>query len=588
MAAMYVEGQELLPKDFNEDLGWWTVSSRRSRALTKPGLGDGGSQSEMPERKGAGERRDLVIKNRIVNVSRMPPMPEEHIKIVIRPRGGLNLKKVSPTTVGSAVVDVAGLSSEQTKEDIICPNVKQNILVASTPERSNAERYVRLKSLRVADKDFEVIAYETAPHTTCKGVIRNVDITDGPATLERNIVNDRNQLATAVKRIKNTRSVIVVFDGLRVPNFVRYGPTLVRCLLYRQQVHICYVCGKLGHRADVCPAPDCLECRGCGALHSENDHNCVPCCKLCGGRHLRAAKQCRQQYQLPYVVRVRRQERARAEIAAEQEAAEAAQLAHQRSKGRLRPRSRSRSRQRPVNGTPAAKSRSVSKEAHVRFPAAGGGGGAPGGHTTWADKAKGFTTTGRAREQRQEHVSSNKEKNTIKQFERENHNLKAAIEGLTKEIAQLRSALPSGNRDSLRQGSKHDDPVEVPRSVEVAEENMADEETPAPKLRALSCKVRAQGKPTTCRNSRGPGPVSTHVHSTGRPRSRACFGKVHPGRSRFEGLVLGPRTGDRSRNWQARPGTTPASGTRTGPLLLERNTASPACYLPCSSSLHAP
>ncbi|KAH6938653.1 hypothetical protein HPB50_011359 [Hyalomma asiaticum] len=325
MAAMHVEGQDLLPKDFNEDLGWRTVSSRRSRALTKPGLGDGDSQSEMPERKGAGERRGLVIKKRIMKASRMPPMPEEHIKIVIRPRGGLNLEKVSPTTVGNAVVDAAGLSSEQTKEDIICPNFKQNILVASTPERSNAER-------------------------------------------------------------------------------------------------------------------------------------------------------------------------ARTEIAAEQEAAEAAQLAHQHSKGRSRSRSRSRSRQRPATGTPAAKSRSVSRGAHVRFPAAGGGGGAAGGHTTWADKAKGFTTTGRAREQRQEHVSSNKDKDRIAQLERENHSLKAAIEGLTKEIAELRSALPSGNSDSLRQGSKHDDPVEVRRSVEVAEENMADEETPAPKKRALSSKVRAQGK----------------------------------------------------------------------------------------------
>ncbi|KAH6927685.1 hypothetical protein HPB50_007049 [Hyalomma asiaticum] len=298
MAAMHVEGQDLLPKDFNEDLGWPTVSSRRSRALMKPGLGDGDSQSEMPERKGAGERRGLVIKNRIVKASCMPPMPEEHIKIVIRPRRGLNLEKVSPTTVDSAVVDAAGLSSEQTKEHIICPNFKQNILVASTPERSNAERYVRLKSIRAADKDFEVSAYETAPHTTCKGVIRNVDTTDGPATLERNVVNDRNPLAMAVKRIKNTRLVIVVFDGLRVPNFVRYGPMLVRCFLYRKQVDICYVCGKLGHRADVCPAPDCLECRGCRALNPERDHNSVPCCKLCGGRHLTAVKQYRQRYQL--------------------------------------------------------------------------------------------------------------------------------------------------------------------------------------------------------------------------------------------------------------------------------------------------
>lgn len=442
MAVMQVDGDVLPAKDFTEDLGWRTVSSRKSRVMAKPGLGDGGTRSEMPERRGAGEwRGGLVIKNRIVKASRMPPMPEEHIKIVIRPRGGLNLEKVSPPTVGRAIVEAAGLSTEQTKEDVICPNFMQNILVASTPERSNAERYVRLRSIRVADKDFEVSAYETAPHTTCKGVIRNVDIMDGPAVLERSIVNDRNPLAMAVKRIKNTGSVIIVFDGLRVPNFVRYGPTLVRCFLYRKQVDFCYACGKLGHRADVCPAPDCLECRGCGARNPQEDHNCVPCCKLCGGRHLTADKRCRQRYQLPYVVRVRRQERARAELAAS--AAEAARLEStpQRSpKRRSRSRSRSRSRQRPSSVTPTSRSRSMSREARVRFPAAGGGGGAAGGQTTWADKVKGSISTGRAREQPQEHVYGNRDKDRIAQLERENHSLKAAVDGLIKEIAELRGA----------------------------------------------------------------------------------------------------------------------------------------------------
>lgn len=488
MAAMQVEGQVLPAEEFTEDLGWRTVPSRKSRALTKPGLGDDGSQGEMAERRGAGERRrGLVIKQRIVKASRMPPMPEEHIKIVIRPRGGLNLEKVSPTTVGRAIVEAAGLTTEQTTEDVICPNFMQNILVASTPERNNAERYVRIRSMRVADKDFEVSAYETAPHTTCKGVIRNVDIMDGPATLERNIVNDRNPLAMAVKRIKNTGSVIIVFDGLRVPNFVRYGPTLVRCYLYRKQVDICYVCGKLGHRADVCPAPDCLECRGCGARNPEEDHNCEPCCKLCGGRHLTADKQCRQRYQVPYVVRVRRQERARAELAAEQEAAEAAQLASvpQRSRGCSRSRSRSKSRRQSSSGTPAPRSRSVS---------IGGGGGAAGGRATWADKVKGSISTGRTREQSQEHVSGNRDKDRIAQLEKENHSLKAAIEGLVKEIAELKRSLQSANSGSSGQGSKPDGPVEVPRSVEVAKENMADEETPAPKKRALSSTVRVQAK----------------------------------------------------------------------------------------------
>ena len=123
MAAMQVEGAVLPAEEFTEDLGWRTVPSRKSRAMTRPGLGDDGSQGEMAERRGAGERRrGLVIKQRIVKASRMPPMPEEHIKIVIRPRGGLNLEEVSPTTVGRAIVEAAGLTTEQTTEDFICPN----------------------------------------------------------------------------------------------------------------------------------------------------------------------------------------------------------------------------------------------------------------------------------------------------------------------------------------------------------------------------------------------------------------------------------------------------------------------------------
>ncbi|KAH7957215.1 hypothetical protein HPB52_016175 [Rhipicephalus sanguineus] len=344
MAAMQVEGQVLPTEEFTEDLGWRTVPSRKSRALTKPGLGDDGSQGEMAERRGAGERRKgLVIKQRIMKASRMPPMPEEHIKIVIRPRGGLNLEKVSPTTVGRAIVEAAGLTTEQTTEDVICPNFMQNILVAR-----------------------------------------------------------------------------------------------------------------------------------CGARNPEEDHNCEPCCKLCGGRHLTADKQCRQRYQVPYVVRVRRQERARAELAAEQEAAEAAQLAS------------------PVKVEAAVivwdsspRSRSVS---------IGGGGGAAGGRATWADKVKGSINTGRTREQSQEHVSGNRDKDRIAQLEKENHSLKAAIEGLVKEIAELKRSLQSANSGSSGQGSKPDGPVEVPRSVEVAKENMADEETPAPKKRALSSTVRVQAK----------------------------------------------------------------------------------------------
>ncbi|KAH7938588.1 hypothetical protein HPB51_028894 [Rhipicephalus microplus] len=46
-------------------------------------------------------------------------------------------------------------------------------------------------------KDFEVGAYETAPYSMCKGVIRNIIVSHAPVILESSVVN-RNPLALAV------------------------------------------------------------------------------------------------------------------------------------------------------------------------------------------------------------------------------------------------------------------------------------------------------------------------------------------------------------------------------------------------------
>ncbi|KAL1420105.1 hypothetical protein MTO96_004596 [Rhipicephalus appendiculatus] len=103
------------------------------------------------------------------------------------------------------------------------PNFQQNIVVVSTPEEENATKYVRIRSILVAGRVHEVAAYRTAPYATCKGIIKDIARCDGPEVLHRKIVNSRNPLALAAKRIKDTGTVIVAFDGYRVPNYVRHG-----------------------------------------------------------------------------------------------------------------------------------------------------------------------------------------------------------------------------------------------------------------------------------------------------------------------------------------------------------------------------
>ncbi|KAH7953212.1 hypothetical protein HPB49_005925 [Dermacentor silvarum] len=107
------------------------------------------------------------------------------------------------------------------------------------------------------------------------GVIRGIAPGDVPEELDRKIVNSKNPLALGAKRTKSTGTVVL-------PNNVSYG-------------------GRLGHRADVCPSPDEDVCKGCGVANPDQQHKCDPNCRLCGGRHFTAAKECHQKYQMPYL-----------------------------------------------------------------------------------------------------------------------------------------------------------------------------------------------------------------------------------------------------------------------------------------------
>ncbi|KAH7933113.1 hypothetical protein HPB49_008373 [Dermacentor silvarum] len=162
-----------------------------------------------------------------------------------------------------------------------------------------------MKDISINGQAHETATYRAAPHEILKVIIRNVPLSETQDLLTRKIVNPRNPLALAAKRIKETNMVIIAFDGFRVPNYVRYDNALVKWTLYRKQVDMCYVCGRLGHRADMCPSPDETICRGCGIPHPAHTHHSTPKYSQCGQGHLTASTESRQRFQLPYVVRRR-------------------------------------------------------------------------------------------------------------------------------------------------------------------------------------------------------------------------------------------------------------------------------------------
>ncbi|KAH7955006.1 hypothetical protein HPB49_023868 [Dermacentor silvarum] len=73
----------------------------------------------------------------------------------------------------------------------------------------------------IGDCRHEVSAYETAPDYTVKGIIRGIPLEEDAKSIHTNIIHGRNPHALAAKRLSNTKTVIVAFDGPRVPSYVR-------------------------------------------------------------------------------------------------------------------------------------------------------------------------------------------------------------------------------------------------------------------------------------------------------------------------------------------------------------------------------
>ncbi|KAH6925196.1 hypothetical protein HPB50_001564 [Hyalomma asiaticum] len=200
----------------------------------------------------------------------MPPnLPREEQKIVIRPRGGLCLARLEADIVMSAVITAADVPKTAAKADTICTNPTQSIIVISTPDEERARYYASVRSLYIGGRKYETHAYCTAPHGTVKGVIRGVAVEKTAEDLHKNIVNQANPQALEAHRIGNTTSIVIL------------------------------TCGKIGHRADVCPTPEIKICFACGTPNPAADHaaQCKPRCKLCNGAHATGAEGCTNRWE---------------------------------------------------------------------------------------------------------------------------------------------------------------------------------------------------------------------------------------------------------------------------------------------------
>ncbi|KAG0436139.1 hypothetical protein HPB47_018121 [Ixodes persulcatus] len=170
-----VEGEDISPEEF-QCAGWQSAfTKRKSSKKCLPAESDQPANTPCGSSNG-GSRTPASAKKRLVAASRMPRLLKEHFRVIVRPRGGLNVKNVSQVKIAQTLVTAAGLSFTNAAEDIICPNAMQNVLVVSTPSEHSAKTYAGVEAISIGSANYEVSSYLAAPGNTCKGIIRNIDL----------------------------------------------------------------------------------------------------------------------------------------------------------------------------------------------------------------------------------------------------------------------------------------------------------------------------------------------------------------------------------------------------------------------------
>lgn len=305
--AVAVQGSDLNPRD---TAGWKFTATKQVSQIQLQPQASKDTQNKSTSQFSESQAKKIVA--RVTKSSRLPVnLPKEEQKIIMRPRGGLCLARLEVDVVLSAVITAASVAKPVAMEDTICTNPTQNIIVVSTPDEERANKYATVRSLIIGGKNYETYAYRTAPHGTAKGVIRGIALDATDEEIQNDIVHPANPTALEAHRIGNTTSVVILFQGTKVPRSVKYGPCRVPCGLYKQHYDVCRTCGRVGHRADVCPTPETKICFACGAPNPAPDHagQCKPRCKLCGGAHATGTEGCTRKYKVPFVVTQRRWEK---------------------------------------------------------------------------------------------------------------------------------------------------------------------------------------------------------------------------------------------------------------------------------------
>lgn len=213
------------------------------------------------------------------------PLPDDDVKIILRPQGGLDLHTIPAATLADYVLMQAG--GELPNEDQVRIHHKSNFIIVSTPSEERAFKYLGMTQLQLPNGTYTLCNHIPPPSDTAVGVIFTVPESDTQEEIMRSLTAYNHDLHILdAKRLRNSTLVQVLFQGPHVPFWVRYRAATLRCHPFKRKSEACFNCWQPGHRKDVCPnQPPTQRCAACGLTQAPEQHLCKPNCILCGEAH---------------------------------------------------------------------------------------------------------------------------------------------------------------------------------------------------------------------------------------------------------------------------------------------------------------
>ncbi|KAH7979287.1 hypothetical protein HPB49_008965 [Dermacentor silvarum] len=257
-----VEGEIISPEDFKADAGWME-SHRQRRAKILEDLNvearkDNKNRNQDAEQREAARGRPRHRKQ--PQAPRLPELPKDDIKIILRPKEGLNVSKTSHVSLRDSILNAAGIHVNDAIIDTLRTNNFKNIIIISTPDMARAKRYNGIKAIVIQGKRYEIMAYATSPEDTAKGVIHNIPEAESDEDITKSLVNIRNPTILQARRMGKTTSVVIVFKDEEVPYFVYYRVESSK-LVVLVSLSVCVTAPSF-ERPAVLIKSSLLSCRG--------------------------------------------------------------------------------------------------------------------------------------------------------------------------------------------------------------------------------------------------------------------------------------------------------------------------------------